>query len=45
MVDGLNHLGEIAESEGMRLCYHHHMGTGVQSRGRVDRLMADTDPR
>ena len=45
MVDGLNHLGEIAESEGMRLCYHHHMGTGVQSRAEVDRLMGDTDPR
>jgi inosose dehydratase len=41
---GLNRLGEIAKSEGMRLCYHHHMGTGVMTRPEVDRLMASTDP-
>ena len=29
---------------GMRLCYHHHMGTGVMTRADVDRLMASTDP-
>jgi inosose dehydratase len=28
----------------MRLCYHHHMGTGVMFRPEVDRLMNDTDP-
>jgi inosose dehydratase len=41
---GLNHLGEIAKKEGMRLCYHHHLGSGVQTREQVDRLMASTDP-
>jgi inosose dehydratase len=41
---GLGHLGEIANAEGMRLCYHHHMGTGVMTRADVDRLMASTDP-
>ena len=41
---GLDRLGEIAKSEGMRLCYHHHMGTGVMTRPEVDRLMASTDP-
>lgn len=44
MTEGLNGLGETATAEGMRLCYHHHMGTGVQTREEVDRLMADTDP-
>jgi inosose dehydratase len=34
----------MAAEEGMRLCYHHHMGTGVQTRAEVDRLMTDTDP-
>jgi inosose dehydratase len=34
----------MAADEGMRLCYHHHMGTGVQTRAEVDRLMNDTDP-
>jgi inosose dehydratase len=41
---GLNRLGEIAKGEGMRLCYHHHMGTGVMTRADVDRLMESTDP-
>jgi inosose dehydratase len=44
MVDGLTRLGEIAAAEGMQLCYHHHMGTGVQSREEINRLLADTDP-
>ncbi|HKJ68136.1 MAG TPA: myo-inosose-2 dehydratase [bacterium] len=44
MTDGLQRLGEIAHQEEMRLCYHHHMGTGVQTREEVDRLMDDTDP-
>jgi inosose dehydratase len=44
LTSGLNNLGEIAASAGMRLCYHHHMGTGVMTRVDVDRLMASTDP-
>lgn len=44
MVEGLNRLGRMAAEEDMRLCYHHHMGTGVQTRAEVDRLMDDTDP-
>jgi inosose dehydratase len=42
--NGLNRLGKIAASAGMRLCYHHHMGTGVMTRADIDRLMASTDP-
>jgi len=41
---GLNNIGGIAKSEGMRLCYHHHMGTGVMTRADIDRLMGGTDP-
>lgn len=44
LVDGVNRLGAMAHREGMRLCYHHHMGTGVQTAAEVDRLMSDTDP-
>lgn len=44
MTSGLNELGRLATERGMRLCYHHHMGTGVQTRADIDRLMADTDP-
>lgn len=30
------------ESEGMRMAYHHHMGTVIQSEEEVDRMMAGT---
>ena len=41
---GLNRLGKVANDGGMRLCYHHHMGTVVQTRAEVDRLLEMTDP-
>jgi inosose dehydratase len=44
LANGLNHLGKISVDCGMRLNYHHHMGTGVMTRADVDRLMASTDP-
>ena len=44
LCDGLNKLGKIAAKKGMKLCYHHHMGTGVQASGEIDRLMENTDP-
>lgn len=40
---GLNQLGTIAQEYGLKLVYHHHMGTGVQTVEEVDRLMASTD--
>lgn len=45
LADGLNQLGEMAASAGMRLCYHPHMGTGVMIGDEVDTLMAKTDPK
>ena len=44
LANGLNHLGKISADCGMRLSYHHHIGTGVMTRADVDRLMASTDP-
>ncbi|WP_138418088.1 myo-inosose-2 dehydratase [Aquibacillus sediminis] len=41
---GLNELGVIAEEYDLKLVYHHHMGTGVQTLEEVDRLMDNTDP-
>ncbi|NUJ16676.1 myo-inosose-2 dehydratase [Bacillus glycinifermentans] len=41
---GMNHLGEIAGEYQLKLVYHHHLGTGVQTEEEVDRLMAGTDP-
>ncbi len=37
----LDKLGKKARSSA-RLTYHHHMGTGVQTNGEIDRLMEET---
>ena len=42
---GLNKLGKAAADRGFRLCFHHHMGTVVQTAEETDRMMANTDPR
>lgn len=44
LADGLNHLGKIAADEGLKLCFHHHMGTVVQTADETDRLMQMTNP-
>ena len=44
LVDGLHEVGKLTKEAGLDLCYHHHMGSGVQTRAEVDRLMAATDP-
>ena len=43
--EGLNKLGKIAADRGFKLCFHHHMGTGVQTIAETERLMDNTDPR
>src|SRR5699024_7054659 len=44
LCDGLNELGKVAQEYGLKLVYHHHMGTVVQTLEEVDRLMDNTDP-
>lgn len=41
---GLEQLGELAAEKGMKVVYHHHMGTGVQTTSEIERLMEMTDP-
>jgi len=41
---GLNHLGKIARERSFKLCFHHHMGTVVQTAEETDRMLANTDP-
>lgn len=43
--DGLNTLGKIAAERNFRLCFHHHMGTVVQTAEETTRLMDETDPK
>ena len=42
--DGLNKLGRVARERGFKLCFHHHMGTVVQTSEETDRMMSGTDP-
>ncbi len=44
LADGLNAAGAIAREYGMKLTYHHHGGTVVESPEEIDRLMELTDP-
>ena len=37
-------VGDATLGEGLRLVYHHHMGTIVQSEADIDRFMAATGP-
>lgn len=41
---GLSRLGDYLASQGVRLAYHHHMGTLIQTPEEIDRLMAETGP-
>ncbi|MBK7860869.1 MAG: myo-inosose-2 dehydratase [Archangiaceae bacterium] len=44
LIHGLDELGALCASWGIRLAYHHHMGTVVQTAQEIDRLMACTGP-
>jgi inosose dehydratase len=44
LVEGLHLLGDLAAEKGMKIVYHHHMGTGIQTADEIDRLMAETNP-
>ncbi len=39
----LNEVARHLRQRGVRLAFHHHMGTVVQSEAEIDRLMANTD--
>lgn len=40
---GLNKLGALAREKGMKLVFHHHMGTVVQTTEEIDKLLGLTD--
>ena len=43
---GYNELGKIAKEEyDIDVCYHHHMGTVIETIDEVERFLSDTDPR
>jgi len=40
----LTRFAELLAAEGLRIAYHHHMGTVVQTGSEIDRMMAGTGP-
>ena len=42
--DGLNRLGKVARERGFKLCFHHHMGTVVETAEETGRMLRETDP-
>jgi inosose dehydratase len=40
----LDRMGEYLEAQGVKLAYHHHMGTVVETEDEIDRLMEMTGP-
>ncbi|MFC5404100.1 myo-inosose-2 dehydratase [Cohnella soli] len=44
LAEGLNAAGRIAQEYGLKLTYHHHGRTVVESPAEIDRLMELTDP-
>jgi len=43
VTSGMNHLGKIAREEGMKLAFHHHMGTGIQTIEETEKFLNDTN--
>ncbi len=40
----LNHVGEITLSQGVRSCFHNHVGSVIETREEIDRLYEMVDP-
>lgn len=40
LAEGYNELAKLAAEKGMRVCLHHHMGTGIQTPAEIDRYMS-----
>lgn len=45
LCEGLNRYGRIAKVYDVKVAYHHHMGTGVQTYEETSRLLDNTDPK
>ncbi len=43
LTTGMDYLGKIAKEEGMKLAFHHHMGTSVQTIEETERFLNDTN--
>jgi inosose dehydratase len=44
LAESLNKAGEICNSFGISLAFHHHMGTYIQNEKEIETLLSKTDP-
>ncbi len=44
LANGLNELGRRAKAKGMKLCFHPHVGTGIETSEEIHKIMEMTDP-
>lgn len=42
---GLNELGKMAQDQGLKLCFHHHMGSCIQTLAETLQMLEMTDER
>ncbi|SUB23188.1 myo-inosose-2 dehydratase [Avibacterium avium] len=43
LAEGYNELARLAAEKGMKVCLHHHMGTGIQTPEEIDKYMNITN--
>jgi inosose dehydratase len=43
VTQGMNKLASLAAEKGMKVCLHHHMGTGVQTPAEIDQFLEMTN--
>jgi inosose dehydratase len=43
LTDGLENMARIASNEGLRLAYHYHMGTEIQTAAEIEELLDRTE--
>ena len=44
MIEGFDRIGRVAKEEGVKVCMHPHMGTGIQTPEEIERFLNDTHP-
>lgn len=44
LADGLEAVGTATLEEGVRICYHNHVGSVIETEDEVERVLATTDP-
>jgi inosose dehydratase len=44
LAERLSEIGALALRDGVRLCFHNHVGSVIETRDEIDRLLARVDP-